>query len=635
MMRMSAPQLLYNTLEPPPTRYALRAGPLSLDFQGGIFRNVRCGTAVVLQSVYAAVRDVEWGTVPGSISHLSVDTQEASFAVRFRSTHQQRSLHFVWHIEVLGNADGCLRWNAEGTAITGFDANRIGLCVLHPSAFGGRLCRILHTDGTSEQQCFPQSIAPMPIFQNVRELRYALATGTEVSLALEGDVFETEDQRNWGDATYKTYSRPVSAPLPQSFLPQASVSQSIKLDLLGSKGPRSLPASRRPVRLSLQMNHERPSPLLGCALTSSAPISVRSMERLRTLRLNFLLVHAVEVRSADAVRVARELNVPLHVIVSPDATSAQMEAVEREARPHLVRLLVSGTSTAALVAASRLWHRFGVPVAVGSAWAYAGLNRERPQPVSTGGLWFALQPQAHGTDESTLIENLPALGAAVRDAAAWSGGQSILTSIRFRAQLETQHGPGEASDDPRQHSLFGAAWTVGSLKHLCDAGPAEVSIFSASGESGLVLDWALARRNPLFGSVEQDVVSPAYHVLRMFTDTPGARCIETRSSEPLAAEALALRSADQVRVLLTNYTDQNQEVTLLVPDMSAEASVKVLDEGSVQFATSFPEEYARTPGACLRVEDGCYHLTVGPCATHTVQWSLRDASDGVAEGASR
>lgn len=633
MMRMSAPQLRYNTPDPPPTRYALRAGPLSLEFQGGIFRNVRCGAAVVLQSVYAAVRDVEWGTVPASISHLSVDAQEASFAVRFRSTHQQHSLHFVWHIEALGNADGCLRWHAQGTAVTGFDGNRIGLCVLHPSAFGGKLCRVLHANGASEQQFFPQSIAPTPIFQNLRELRYAITTETEISLTLEGDLFETEDQRNWGDATYKTYSRPVDSPLPQRFLSQASVSQSIKLDLLGSSVQRSFPASQRPVHLSLQMHQNGPLPLLGCALTPSAPISVRSMERLRKLGLSFLLVQSVEMVSADAVRVARELCVPLHVIMPPDATSAQMEAVETEARPHLARLLVSGTSPAALMLASRLSQRFGVPVAVGSAWAYAGLNRERPQPVPPGGLWFALQPQAHGTDESTLVENLPAQGAAVRDAAAWSGGQSILTSVRFRAQLETQHGSAERSDDPRQHSLFGAAWTVGSLKHLSEAGTAEVSMFSASGESGLVLDCALARSMPLFGSVEHDVVSPAYHVLHMFANTPGARCIETSSSKPHAVEALALRSADQVRLLVANYTDHSQEVTLLAPDMPVEASVKVLDEESVEFATRFPEEYARTPGACLRIEDGRYHLTVGPCATHTVQWLLRDAS--YAEGARR
>lgn len=393
--------------------------------------------------------------------------------------------------------------------------------------------------------------------------------------------------------------------------------------------------SRRPVRLSLQMNHEGPLPLLGCALNPSAPISVRSMERLRRLSLKFLLVHAVEVRSADAVRVARELSIPLYVIVPSDATSAEMKAMETEVRPHLAKLLVSSTSPAALRLASRLSKRFGVPVAVGSAWAYAGLNRERPQPMPPGGLWFALQPQAHGTDESTLIENLRAQGAAVRDAAAWSERQSILTSVRFRAQLETQHGSDESSDDARQHSLFGAAWTVGSLKHLCDAGPAEVSIFSVSGDSGLVLNCALARRKPLFGSVEQDVVSPAYHALLMFGDTPGARCIRTSSSEPCAVEALALRSADQVRVLLANYTDHNQEVTLLAPDMPTEALVKVLDEGSVQFATRFPEEYARTPGATLRVEDGCFHLTVGPCATHAVQWSIRHASDGVAEGAHR
>ena len=31
---------------------------------------------------------------------------------------------------------------------------------------------------------------------------------------MEGDTWETEDHRNWTDASFKTYSRPLSLPYP-------------------------------------------------------------------------------------------------------------------------------------------------------------------------------------------------------------------------------------------------------------------------------------------------------------------------------------------------------------------------------------------------------------------------------------
>jgi hypothetical protein len=35
-----------------------------------------------------------------------------------------------------------------------------------------------------------------------------------VTCRMEGDTYETEDQRNWTDASYKTYVRPLPCPGP-------------------------------------------------------------------------------------------------------------------------------------------------------------------------------------------------------------------------------------------------------------------------------------------------------------------------------------------------------------------------------------------------------------------------------------
>ena len=41
--------------------------------------------------------------------------------------------------------------------------------------------------------------------------------------------------------------------------------------------------------------------------------------------------------------------------------------------------------------------------------------------------------------------------------------------------------------DPRQMSLFGAAWTVGSLKYLLDSDVTSISYYETVGERGLYM----------------------------------------------------------------------------------------------------------------------------------------------------
>ena len=54
-------------------------------------------------------------------------------------------------------------------------------------------------------------------------------------LTFEGDVFETEDQRNWTDASYKTYSRPLEQPFPYFVNKGDSIEQKVSLKLTTAK----------------------------------------------------------------------------------------------------------------------------------------------------------------------------------------------------------------------------------------------------------------------------------------------------------------------------------------------------------------------------------------------------------------
>ncbi len=56
---------------------------------------------------------------------------------------------------------------------------------------------------------------------------------------MEGDAFETEDQRNWSDASYKTYVRPLSKPRPYMMAKGTTDSQRITITLLRSSAKSS------------------------------------------------------------------------------------------------------------------------------------------------------------------------------------------------------------------------------------------------------------------------------------------------------------------------------------------------------------------------------------------------------------
>ena len=55
------------------------------------------------------------------------------------------------------------------------------------------------------------------------------ADGLAVCCAFEGDTFEMEDQRQWGDASYKTYVRPLALPWPYMLKDGERFSQAVSI----------------------------------------------------------------------------------------------------------------------------------------------------------------------------------------------------------------------------------------------------------------------------------------------------------------------------------------------------------------------------------------------------------------------
>jgi hypothetical protein len=192
----------------------LRAGPLRLWYEAGALRYLCVGPTEVVRMLYAAVRDERWGTVPARLEDERIETGPDWFRIRYVAQYREGPIHYTAGLELTGTAEGTVTVDFRGEARRTFRRNRIGLCVLHPLTEAGRALHVTHPDGRTSAGEFPRLVAPHQPLRDLRELAWVLDDGTPCTLTLAGETFETEDQRNWTDASFKTYGTPLALPFP-------------------------------------------------------------------------------------------------------------------------------------------------------------------------------------------------------------------------------------------------------------------------------------------------------------------------------------------------------------------------------------------------------------------------------------
>ena len=114
--------------------------------------------------------------------------------------------------------------------------------------------------------------------------------------------------------------------------------------------------------------------------------------------------------------------------------------------------------------------------------------------------------------------------------------------------------------DVRQASLFGAGWTVGSVRYLASSGAAALTYYETTGWLGLMERAAGSPMPDRFPSTP-GMVFPLYHVFADLGEWKGAGLLDVRTSDPLIVEGLAVRGSDGVHALVANLTDQPRTVS--------------------------------------------------------------------------
>jgi hypothetical protein len=190
----------------------------------------------------------------------------------------------------------------------------------------------------------------------------------------------------------------------------------------------------------------------------------------------------------------------------------------------------------------------GVPFAGGTNLYFAELNRSRPSLAGIDAVAYSINPQVHASDDRSLIENLEAQHDTVVTARSFCDALPVVVSPitlkpRFNPDAvgpEPLPGVGElpSAVDPRQISLFAAAWTLGSIKQLAEGGAASVSYYETTGWRGIKETEGGCSAPELFRSTPGQVF-PVYHVFADLAEFKMAELLACSSTDPLRVQGLA------------------------------------------------------------------------------------------------
>ena len=190
----------------------LSAGPLRMRLEEGELRYIKIGDAEIVRRIYFAVRTGEWATVSPRFELYNVQNSSSSFRVSLKAVCKGiGGADYTWNGEIEGRSDGSISFHATGVANVAMKSNRIGLCVLLGTP---TVCNesyvALSPEGRRIGGTFPEFVnAPLMFEPNFTEIIVSPSDSQKIVVGLTQSseaIFSMEDQRNFGDSSFKAYA---------------------------------------------------------------------------------------------------------------------------------------------------------------------------------------------------------------------------------------------------------------------------------------------------------------------------------------------------------------------------------------------------------------------------------------------
>lgn len=555
---------LFGTTQAVASSRRLVAGPLACRLCEGSVRDVRWHGAEIVRGISYLLRDRDWGTVPARVGELHVTEGADSFVARFELQMTTPDGHLNATACLQGGADGRLIFEVLAMPDAALATNRCGFVVLHPAAAAGRELTVEHTNGRISRTGFPLEISPaQPVF-DIRSLSYSPAEGVELQCRLQAELpgdpagkFEMEDQRNWSDASFKTYVASLLDPWPYVLPAGRRLKQRVGLSVRGV--PSGLAAHEDVTNVvKIGAAGTTRMPAIGVGVPSGLHrASAPEVTALRDLGVGWWVVEAVlhdpmlpldlaavvRHRAGVAAQVQLDVIVP-ETLAPPDAAThvaslctaagLTIEAVRLLPAPYLKSFQPTDRwpdlpPLDEYARAARA-HFPGARVGGGMFTYFTELNRKRPPADGLDFVGHATCPIVHAADDESVMQTVEALPHIVHSV------RSVWPTLGYRlgpssiAARRNPYGAAPADNpraerialaavDPRHRARFGAAWTVGYAAAVAPSGLEMLALHDSHGASG---PFAAAAGWPAH---DDSAPVPAWSVLATLARAAGARWV--------------------------------------------------------------------------------------------------------------
>lgn len=440
----------------------VRLGEVEFDFEpkSGYIRYIRIGSVELLRGIYSAVRKADWSTPENQLSDVNFRSSASGWTATWNAKVEQSEVKLEWSGSVkatLSENRVEIEYEFEGEGKSDFKSNRTGICVLHPRSHQGLKCEVEHNQGECDALTFPSMIKPDQPFKNVKAISLDVAPGIHVRTEFFGEVFETEDQRNYADASYKTYSRPQEWQKPFEIKQGDKIHQRVKVVI-------DLASVKAEVKLQV---HDGRVPLLGTFVTRA--LSEREQENLKSFELGCWLT------GINGLAQTRQLGGP--VFLQSEIASVPVELSPNDG------ICLSPPSE---------WQKLnkvrGAKRLSTATWAFMQLNGSRPAFDEIEGSAWSVRPDIHLSDTLTSLE------------AGWTIEDQLTTARGFGSKTNLV-GPIEYSNDPndpRLNTIEAALFALGAIAGAAK-GKADYAIFTDAArlpQSGFALALQLFKESP-------------------------------------------------------------------------------------------------------------------------------------------
>ena len=528
------------------------------------------GGVEVLRGIDYPIRDKDWGTLP-TRTVRSERTSSGKF-FRWERDFTTEDISIAGRCEVVASLSGEMTLWLRMEIKRDLELCRTGFVLLHPiRGLAGKPMTVRRSTREALEERFPDLISASQPAIGFVELRYVI-DGVSVIVDTSGQPFEMEDQRNWSDASYKSYAQTFGFPHAYKVNAGEVVEHRLILTVSGG-GVR--PQSGAELRLSLPTR-------AGSGNLPRAHRQDRFAKGLTRLSQRATQKHRFQLVIPDdpqeLTQAIDELSSQLmQLSVRPDHVFALPAAYLKSFQPD-GPWPASARPSDAIAAARRAFP--SARIGGGSLTNFTELNRRRPDPTEIDYLTHGSTAIVHASDDASVFQTLETLPDIFRSATQLAPGKAYRLGLISIGMRGNPYGAGLSpnperlrrtmcAEDPRAQSLFGAAWLVG-VATAAERGGRELLTLAGAG-------------GPFAVTSATSSLTPAFHVLACLTEVQGGRRLWIVTGDR-RLHAVGIEYGDGARVILANGSKATS--TIICPSGGRAA---ILDGSAVKAASLDPE----------------------------------------------